>query len=422
MKKIIFITIVFSLLTTISCAQPEKNNTVIQEEKKQIKLGSDRLIGEFSGDIKNKRLGIVTNHTGTLSNGVHVVDTLHSLGYEITALFGPEHGIRGDAPAGEKIKHGVDAKTGIPAFSLYGETRKPDEEMLKDVDVLIFDIQDVGARFYTYISTLFYILQAGAEQNIPVIVLDRPNPINGVIVEGPIREENFASFVGIAPIPIRHGMTVGELAKIFSGEGWIGENLNPDLTVIEMDNWQRDSFNDEYDLQWLPPSPNIPNLENAIVYPGTCLIEGINVSEGRGTMNPFLIIGAPYINSKELIERINSYGIEGVELRDTSFIPVDITGMVNNPKHKSQKCYGIFIEVTGRKNFKAVDFGVKLISAIQALYPDELEFRDAGFDRLSGTSKLREMILKNMEPSDIISSWEDELNEFKSAREKYLIY
>jgi uncharacterized protein YbbC (DUF1343 family) len=343
-------------------------------------------------------------------------------GIKITALFGPEHGIRGNAPAGKAVGSSVDAKTGIPVYSLFGKNKKPTAEMLKNVDVLIYDIQDVGARFYTYISTLFYLVQAGAENHIPVIVLDRPNPIDGINVEGPIRKDDEASFVGIAPIPIMHGMTVGELAKLYAGEGYIGKNLKPDITVIKMKNWNRKFYLDHYSLPWIDPSPNIPNLETAIVYPGLCLIEGTNVSEGRGTHHPFINIGAPYINSDSLINKLKEFNVKGIELKPIKFTPVDIPKMSTNPKYKNESCSGITIHVTDRQQFKAVHFGIKLVCALHTLYPSQFKFRDAGFDRLSGDKSIREKILAGETPEKIISSWQKELKEFLSIRKKYLLY
>jgi uncharacterized protein YbbC (DUF1343 family) len=411
-KKFLFLLLIFF---TISCAQEEHTNKLL--------FGADRLIPEFSDLIEGKRLGIVTNHTAVLSNGIHVVDTLFNNNrFEVTALFGPEHGIRGDAPAGKKITDASDSKTGLPAYSLYGENRKPTKEMLKNVDVLIFDIQDIGARFYTYISTLFYIVQCGAENNIPVIVLDRPNPINGVSVEGPIRKDDQHSFVGIAPLSIRHGMTVGELAKFFAGEKLIGKNLTADLTVIEVEGWDRNKFYDFYGKEWISPSPNIPNLNTAIVYPGTCFIEGTNLSEGRGTYEPFLTIGAPFVNSKELIEALNSLGHEGIELEEAKFLPISISNMSTSPKHESEECYGFKINVINADNFDAVDFGIKLLTTLKKLYPDDLKFRDAFLDKLLGDSAIRQQINDNSEPEKIIGSWQTELNDFKKIREKYLLY
>jgi uncharacterized protein YbbC (DUF1343 family) len=390
---------------------------------KELRTGADRLLSEYLHLLKGKNIGLVTNHTGLLANGTHLADTLITFkkDFQLTALFGPEHGIRGDAAAGEEINSKVDKRTGLTVFSLYGKERKPTKEMLTGIDLLIFDIQDVGARFYTYISTLHYVLQAGAENKIPVIVLDRPNPINGIYVDGPIRKEKHASFVGIAPIPIAHGMTIGELAEMFSGEGWLKVKKKPDLTVIKMDGWERNSFFDEYNIEWLKPSPNIPYPETAIVYPGTCLIEGLNVSEGRGTNNPFLLIGAPFINPPELIERLKEYGSASVKLEETEFTPVVIPGMAYSPKYENEKCKGIRISIRNRNKFESVKFGIELVKAIYDLYPGKAKFISS-FDRLSGDEQIRESIIKGKSPEKIFASWSKELNEFLQVRKKYLLY
>jgi len=411
MKKFLLL-MIFSLFSSVN-AQSTNN----------IQLGSDRLISEFQNLVIGKNIGLVTNHTGSLTSGKHIADIFYKMdGVKLVALFGPEHGVRGNSPAGEKIIDSIDPQTGVPVYSLYGKNRKPTEEMLNGIDLLIFDIQDVGARFYTYISTLFYMVQTSAEQNIPLIVLDRPNPINGISVDGPIRTAEQHSFVGIAPIPIMHGMTIGELAKMFAGEEFIGKELKPQLTIIEMKNWVRDSYFDNYNLTWNPPSPNIPDLETAIVYPGMCLVEGVNVSEGRGTQQPFLNIGAPYINSTELIKKLEEFGSGGLRITETSFTPVAISGIASSPKYENTQCTGIKIEVIDRRKFKPVEFGIKLISALHYLYPEELKFRESAFDRLAGDKKIREMILNDVHPDTIIKYWQKDLTDFLTIRKKYLIY
>ena len=289
--------LVFTLLISVNCKQNYNYNPA-----NNVICGADILISDSLNLIKGKGIGIVTNHTAVLSNGTHLVDSLFNIkNINIVALFGPEHGIRGDAPDGLTITDGKDSKTGIPVYSLYGKIRKPTKEMLKGVDVLIFDIQDIGARFYTFISTMYYTLEAAAENNIPVIILDRPNPIGGLKVSGNIREEEFKSFVGIAPIPIMHGMTVGELAILFNEQHYLENNLHANLTVIKIKNWQREQLFNQTGLKWINPSPNMINLDEAMIYPGLCLLEGTNISEGRGTQKPFLTFGAPYINSNQLI-------------------------------------------------------------------------------------------------------------------------
>lgn len=390
--------------------------------KEQISVGADILISKEINIIKGKRLGVVTNHTAILSNGVHLVDSLVKIdGVKITALFGPEHGIRGDAPAGEKIESGVDEKTGIKVYSLYGKISKPTPEMLKDVDILVFDIQDIGARFYTYISTLFKVLQSAAENNIPIIVLDRPNPISGMYVDGPVRRDSLSSFVGIAPIPVAHGMTVGELAKLFAGEQYIGKNLKPNLTIIKMENWNRKKYFDEYNLPWVNPSPNISGVEAELVYPGTCFIEGTNLSEGRGTTDPFLTIGAPFINSKNLIKELKALKIKGIEFMPVMFTPVDIKGKATNPKLKDKLCNGIYLKVTNRSEFQAVKFGIQLISVLHKLYPTEMQI-NSFFNKLVGDGVIKEKIMKNTPPEKIIQSWQKELNSFLAIRKNYLLY
>lgn len=385
--------------------------------------GADLIISKQFSLIKGKKLGIVTNHSALLQNKAHLIDSLfHMQDVKITALFGPEHGIRGDAPDGNTITHGKDSKTGIPVYSLYGEIRKPTKEMLKDIDVLIFDIQDVGVRFYTYISTLFYTLQAAAENNIQVIVLDRPNPITGIKIDGPIRKDELTSFVGIAPIPVMHGMTVCELAFMFNESGLLGNNLKADLKTVKMENWKRSYYFNDCSLNWIKPSPNIPDVETTIVYPGTCLIEGTNVSEGRGTKSPFLTIGAPYINSQALIDELNKMNISGVTYTAVDFTPVDISNMANNPKYEDKLCHGISINVADRNLFEPVRFGIKLVTALHSIFPNDFKFSDSRFDRLSGDKVIREKIQNNTDPEKIIAGWQNELNQFIELRTKYLLY
>jgi uncharacterized protein YbbC (DUF1343 family) len=408
---LIFISILFS---SVICQSQTKND---------FQFGADQLLAKNLHLIKDKKLGVVTNHTAVLSNGVHLVNTLNSIKEtKVVALFGPEHGIRGDNPAGEIIADSIDIKTGIPVYSLYGKDRKPTKEMLKDAEVLIFDIQDIGARFYTYISTLFFTIQAAAENNIPVIVLDRPNPINGIYVDGPIREPDLKSFVGIAPLSIAHGMTAGELANYFAGERLIGEKLKVNLQIVKMKNWNRGLFYDSFFSDWIKPSPNISSLETAIVYPGTCLVEGTNVSEGRGTAEPFLQIGAPFINSSELVNELLQQEIAGIHLDTISFTPKEIEGVATNPKYKDAVCYGIKIKVINREKYESVKFGIRVIAAIHQLYPNEFKFRNDSFDRLSGDRSIRLKIEEGISRQEIIDSYQVELEQFKEIRKKYLLY
>ncbi|MCF6270225.1 MAG: DUF1343 domain-containing protein [Melioribacteraceae bacterium] len=397
--------------------------TDVYAQEVKVTVGADVLVADSLHLLENKQLGIVTNHSAILSNGTHLVDTLVRLpNVKVTTLFGPEHGIRGNAPDGHSIKDGVDSKTGLPVYSLYGKVRKPTKEMLENIDILIFDIQDIGARFYTYISTLHYTLIAAAENNIPIIVLDRPNPINGVTVDGPIRTEEFKSFVAIAPIPIQHGMTIGELAIMFNEEYWLGNGLKANLTIIKMNGWNREYFFDDCKLPWIAPSPNMPNLETAVVYPGMCLIEGVNVSEGRGTYSPFLTFGAPFINSDSLLLELEEFNNSGIELSAISFTPKSIPNMSTYPKYNNIECNGIEIKVVDKEKINALRFGIEVLYSIHKLYPNKFEFRKNWLDKLFGNKNLTEMLKNNSNPNEIFETWANELKDFKQLRKKYLLY
>ena len=396
---------------------------LIAKPVKKVKTGADVMFESRTELIDGKRIGLITNHTALLSNGKHLADALKE--YKKTtlvALFGPEHGIRGDAPDGRTVRDTIDEKTGVPVFSLYGQINKPTPEMLKNVDVLIFDIQDVGSRFYTFISTMFLGMEAAAENNIPFIVLDRPNPITGMNVEGPIRVDSLKTFVGWVPIPIAHGMTVGELAVMANLHGWLKDRKQAKLTVIKMENWKRTQWFDETKLKWIKPSPNMKTLQTAIVYPGLCLIEGLNVSEGRGSDRPFEYIGAPWIDGKELSHLLNAQNLPGVKFEPIEFTPKEIPNIASHPKYSGQLCRGVYVNVTNRKNFIPVEAGLAVVWGIHTLYTDSLKFRERGFDRLAGTPVVREMILQGKTVNEIKETWEKELQEFKAQRKKALLY
>lgn len=385
-----------------------------------VKTGLDR-VEQYRDQFAGKRLGIITNHTGYNRQGRHILDVFMEMQQtRITAIFGPEHGIRGDRDAGAVIDHQKENQ--IPVYSLYGETHKPTPQMLEEVDVLIFDIQDVGVRFYTYIWTMALAMEAAAEQGIPFIVLDRPNPINGNDVEGNILEAAFATFVGLYPIPVRHGMTVGELARLFNGEGWLAGGVRADLTVIAMEGWQRGQWFDQTGLTFLAPSPNMPDLETASIYPGLCLLEGTNLSEGRGTYQPFLQFGAPWIDKALLAAELNQLHLPGVRFEAHEFTPVSIPGMSTNPKYKDVLCYGAKIIVTDRNELKPYWTGIKLVEKIYQLYPDKLEFRASHFDRLCGTTKIRETILAKQSLEQLRTIFQADEERFATLREKYLLY
>jgi uncharacterized protein YbbC (DUF1343 family) len=390
----------------------------------QVKTGADLLFEKYFHLIQGKNVGLVTNHSALLSNGKHLADALHEdKRTNLVVLFGPEHGVRGDAPAGAKILDAIDQKTGVTAYSLYGAINKPTKEMLKGVDVLIFDLQDVGVRFYTFISTLSYAMEAAAENNIPYIVLDRPNPIRGTWVEGFNREDSLRSFVGLHPIVIAHGMTIGELATMYNNEGWLKNGIKANLTVVRMECWMRSMWYDQTGLKiWAKPSPNLPTLESCVVYPGTCFFEGVNISEGRGTEKPFEMIGAPYIDGSKWAKILNDYKLKGVTFEPIEFTTRTIEGAVQHPKYEGQKSGGVFIKVTDRDSFEPVKAAVYMLSVAKKLYPDSLKWRDRSIDRLSGTPSFRKAIDAGIAPDKIVEMWKESVEKFKAIRAKHLLY
>ncbi|KMJ58752.1 hypothetical protein AB685_06615 [Bacillus sp. LL01] len=395
-----------------------KSNGKGKGKGKKFELGVEVLLNEEKHLIEGKRVGLITNPTGVDQELNSIVDTLHNdPDTELTALYGPEHGVRGDAQAGQYVDFYIDEKTGLPVYSLYGPTRKPTPEMLEDIDVLLFDIQDVGTRFYTYIYTMAYAMEAAQENDIPFVVLDRPNPLSGLKVEGPVLDMKYASFVGNYAIPLRHGMTVGELAKLFNEEFGIGA----DLTVVEMNGWKRNMYYDDTPPEFVMPSPNMPTLDTALVYPGGALIEGTNVSEGRGTTKPFELIGAPFMNADDVASTLNDLELEGVTFRAASFTPTF-------SKHAGSLSHGIQIHITDRDDFKPVETGLHIVKTIHDMYPEDFAFRaenSAGisfFDNLIGNSWIRKGIEEGRSVEDLVSQWQGELSEFNKVRKQYLIY
>lgn len=393
----------------------------IKIQAQQLRTGAEVFLDNDLQLIKNKRVGVITNHTALVGDRIHLVDTLHKLA-KITALFGPEHGIRGDAPAGDHITDTKDPVTHIPVYSLYGKHRKPTKEMLREVDILIFDIQDVGARFYTYISTLYNCIESAAENNIPIIILDRPNPLGGELVEGPILKREFYSFVGITELPVVHGMTIGELGRYFNFKIEQSSGRAAKLTVIPVEGWSRSVLYSDYNLSFIKPSPNLANLNSILVYPGTCLLEATNISEGRGTETPFMVFGAPFINSAELIRQMKSFKIDGIEMEPVQFTPRNIPGMAVNPKLKGQKCNGLKLTVTNFKTFLPVRFGIILISVLNRMYPADFYISEDRFNRLCGDNKIYEMIKANSDINSIIAASEAGVREFKDLRKQFLLY
>jgi uncharacterized protein YbbC (DUF1343 family) len=402
----------------------EKNNpeSMISTEI-AVRTGADRLLTDGIDLIRNKRVGILTNHTGRLSDGRHIVDAVASSGVcTIVALYGPEHGIFGNNPDGSPIADTRYHTANIPVFSLYGSSHRPTKEMLAGVELLICDIQDIGARFYTYISTIALAVESAAEQRIPVLILDRPNPIRGIACDGPIRTASLRSFVGWMPIPVMHGMTVGELTRMWNDEGEFQDGLRADLQVLPMTGWKRSQWYDETGLQWISPSPNMVDLDTAAIYPGLCFVEGTSLSEGRGTKTPFTLIGAPWLDPKKVLPLLNDEYTSGVQFSEEMFTPEEIPGMAADPKFKGEQCRGIRIRIVDRNLVSPVRLGVSVLSALKRTHTDAMELRDRRFDILTGTTVIRKMLNGGSGPREIVASWQDELTRFAEKRQKYLLY
>ncbi len=372
-----------------------------------LRLGSDRLFEEpYLGWIQGKSVGLIANHTALNSRLEAVAGVLASRpGIKVKAIFSPEHGFSGDVQAGVLVPHQS------RVYSLYGAHRSPTAEMLRGVDLLIYDIQDVGVRFYTYISTLYECMKAAAREGIPLVVLDRPNPIDGDRVEGPLLDTSLVSFVGVHPLPIRYGMTVGELARLFNHEG----ELECDLRVVPMQGWHRSRWFDETGLVWVPPSPNMPTLTTATLYPGFCLVEGTNLSEGRGTTRPFQLVGAPWLDAPRLAESLNALGLAGAYFRVQSFTPTF-------SKFKGQICRGVQIHIVDRDRFDPISCVLHFLRQTLDLHPGELEFQDQMFDRLAGQPGLRTGLLQGVPVEQAVSSWRSGLESFRERRARHLLY
>ena len=379
--------------------------------------GIDVLLRRYKRLLRGRRIGVIANATSVSSDLRSTVDLLVAQAdLQLRALFGPEHGARGDVQDAITVASSVDEATSLPVYSLYGPDKKPTAEMLADIDLLIYDIQDVGCRYYTYPYTLSHAMEAAAEHDVEVMVLDRPNPLNGRSIEGPLLEASLRSFVGRYSIPVRHGLTIGELAQYMNVEFGIGCRLK----VVPLEGWRRRYWFDDTELPWVPPSPNIPTLDTATVYPGTCLIEGTNVSEGRGTAKPFEFIGAPWANGRELAGELNARSLPGVRFRPLSFTPAF-------SKHSGTLCHGVQVHVINRAALRAFETGLHVVAAFIKYYPNDFEFlstswegRPAHFDLLSGVSNLREMLLARVPVAEVVRQWQQPSSAQRTALRAYL--
>jgi len=385
-----------------------------------VRLGSDKLLA--SSRLHRARVGIVCNHASLDRGFLHIVDRLAAAdNLTLAAIFGPQHGFRSDVQDNMiETPHANDPGRRVPIYSLYSETREPTAEMLRGIDVLVIDLQDIGARIYTYIYTMANCLRACARHGIPAIVCDRPNPISGSDVEGARLDPGFESFVGQFPIPMRHGMTIGELARLFNEYFGIGAALE----VVAMDEWRRDVYSDQTGLPWVMPSPNMPTLDTAIVYPGMVLFEGIMISEGRGTTRPFELVGAPWIEAERFADDMNALGLAGVHFRPAVFEPTF-------QKHARQSCGGCQIHVTDRRSFRPVLAGVALAGMFRRTNPSTFAWRQPPYeyehdkmpiDILAGSDVLRRQIEADVPAADIAASWREDEEAFRKLRAPYLLY
>jgi uncharacterized protein YbbC (DUF1343 family) len=371
--------------------------------------GIDVLEAQHFAPLRGKRVGLITNQTGVDANGRRTIDVLAKAeGVKLVVIFSPEHGIAASADSAV-VSDATDTATGLPIYSLYGETRRPTDAMLQGIDAIVFDIQDVGVRFYTYVTTMAYCMEAAAKHSIPFFVLDRPNPLDGDIVEGPMLDSDKLSFVGYFPMPVRYAMTIGELAKMFNAENKIGA----DLQVVEMRNWRRGEMYWMTGLPWIAPSPNLPGIANLIPYPGIEILQAAGVSVGRGTDSAFLEIGAPWIKPEELLAELKRRSIAGVIFEAKTFTPK--TG-----PYAGEKCEGVGLTVKEREGFRSMLMGLEIAEALHKLYPQQ--FQVEKMVTLLGSQSTVERLERGEAPKAIVAGWDGDLAKFRAMRAKYLIY
>jgi len=386
-------------------AKPQVNPYGLPADR--ILTGADMYASRNSTPLHGKRIGLITNQTGVDFSGQPTSRFFFTNDGKLVALFSPEHGLQGRADA--PVENSTDPATGVPVYSLYGATRRPTDAMLKGIDVLIFDIQDAGVRFYTYVTTMAYCMEAAAKHHITFIVFDRPNPLGGEVVEGPMLDPGRTSFTGYFPMPVRYGMTMGELARMFNTENKIGA----DLRVMSMRGWRRQETYDQTGLRWIPPSPNLPTVNGAFLYPGVEILQAGGVSVGRGTDSPFEILGAPWIHASDLAANLTQRKIPGVSFAATSFTPA-------HDLYAGMPCQGVTIRVTDRDAFRSMRMGLELADALHRLYPEQFHLEK--IIELLGSQSTLDRLERGDAPAEIIAGWVTDLDSFRAMRAKYLLY
>ena len=406
LSKVLRFTIFFALLGAISApsfAVPKRSSRVAR-----VQTGLDILAAQKFAPLRGKHVGLITNHTGVDSQGKSTADLLsHAPSVQLVALFSPEHGLAGRKD--ERVSSSKDPTTGLPVYSLYGETLRPTDEMLNGIDALVFDIQDAGVRFYTYTVTMAYCMEEAAKRKIAFFVLDRPNLLGGEIIEGPMLEADKANFVAYYPLPVRYALTIGELAQFFNAENHIGA----DLHVIPMRNWHRNYFFESTGIKWIPPSPNLRTIKGSILYPGIEILQSAGVSVGRGTQTPFEEFGAPWMNGDEVAAALNVRNLPGVRFAGQPFIP--IAGL-----YSGQRCGGVSIKITDRFKVRSMRMGLEIAAILQKLYPKQFEI--SKMIELVGNADTMQQLQSGVPPEKIVASWSESITAFDQIRRKYFLY
>jgi uncharacterized protein YbbC (DUF1343 family) len=413
------------LLSFVACALPSASPGSPAAVPTRVTVGADRLFPEFSHLIRGKRLGLVSNHSGRLADGTHLADALHDYpDADLRVLFGMEFDIRSnDYSVARDPETAIDRRTGLTKHSLYGELHEPTKEMLGDVEVIIFDIQEVGARFYEHVNILAFVMEAAAENGVEVVVLDRPNPITGLKQEGFVTDEAaLYRFGSYAPIPVLHGMTVGELARFYNGERLLRGGRTATLHVVPMRGWSRKLWYDETGLAWRKPSPNLLTLTSLLAYTGTCLFEALNFSEGRGTDRPFEYVGAPWLDNVRAANLLNGLGLRGVVFDTVTFIPEQKPYLGRPPELAGERVRGVHVRITDRDAFEPYRTGISMVWAVHHLHSDRLVWNDAVLGRLTATDRVKRMIVGGARPDEIAAAWEPEVRAFRHRSAPYLLY